>query len=241
MQTVVRTDVELRFCGSDARPGGGIVSLPHGICLAVAALDGLVEYFQHADIPIICVCVDDVGHPFEESVRAFVLIVNVEAWRRSGLKGCHLLLISMSVIGTTYLSGIRIVSDLSSRRTKQINDDVKPCIARPSTDLLQVMQSTLGKVFAVREDQIFTNPVSDRNPNSIQSVRLHLGDVILGGPCIPMLCPCRVGLSLPKFADAIKLGCCTAAAHAVPLIVGHPGLDDELRAETDPADWQGCW
>lgn len=53
-----------------------------------------------------------------------------------------------------------------------------------------------------------------------------------------MLCPRRVGLSLSKLTDAIELRCCVITAHAVPLIVGHPGLDDELRTEIDATDWQ---
>ena len=80
MKTIVRVNVEGGFCGSYARPCGGIVSLPHGICLTVAALYGLVEYFQHADIPVIGIRVDDVCHPFEEFVCALVLVVYVEAW-----------------------------------------------------------------------------------------------------------------------------------------------------------------
>lgn len=54
--------------------------------MAVAALYGLVEYFQHTDVPVIAICVDDFCHPFEEFVRALVLVVNVEAWRRSVLE-----------------------------------------------------------------------------------------------------------------------------------------------------------
>ncbi len=80
MQTIIRADIEGSFCGSDACPCGGIVGLPHGICLAVAALYGLVEYFQHANISVISVRVDDICHPFEEFVCAFVLVVDVEAW-----------------------------------------------------------------------------------------------------------------------------------------------------------------
>lgn len=54
-----------------------------------------------------------------------------------------------------------------------------------------------------------------------------------------MRCPSGVGLRLSKHTDAIEFGCCTAAAHTIPLIVGHPGLDDELRTEIDSTDWQG--
>ena len=80
MQTVVRTDVEGGFCGSDPRPCGWIVRRPHGSGLAVAALYGFVDDFQHADVPVVVVCVDNIGHPFEELVCALVLVVNVEAW-----------------------------------------------------------------------------------------------------------------------------------------------------------------
>lgn len=238
MQKVVRADFEGSFCGSDARPCGGVERLPHGIRFAVAALDGLAEDFQHADIPVTLVRVDDVCHPFEELVRALVLVVNVEAWRRSILEVGQLLSVSTSLC-QTYLSGICILSNLGSRRTMQINNDIKSCVARPSTDLLQVVESPLRKMFAVRIHQIFTDPVSNRNPNSIQAVRPHLRDILLGGPGVPMRCPSLVGLSLTKLTDAIELGCRTAATHAVPLITGHPGLDDELRAEIDSTEWQG--
>ena len=80
VQTVVRADVESGLGGSYARPCGGIVGLSHGIGLAVAASHGLVEDFQHADVPVIVVRVDDICHPFKELVCAFVLVVKVKAW-----------------------------------------------------------------------------------------------------------------------------------------------------------------
>ena len=120
----------------------------------------------------------------------------------------------------------------------QIDDDIKPRITRPPAYLFQVVQSTLREMFAVRVDQIFANPVSDRDTDSIKAIRLHLRDIILRGPSVPVVRPNLVSLSLSKLTDAIELRCCTAATHTVPLIVGHPRLDDKLRPEIDTSDWQ---
>lgn len=79
MQKIFRADVKSSFCSSYTRPRCWVVCLSHGICLAVHAIDGLVDHFQHANIPIISVGVDDVGYPFEEFVGALVLVVNIEA------------------------------------------------------------------------------------------------------------------------------------------------------------------
>ena len=79
MQKIIWADVESCFCRSYTRPRCWVVNLPHGICLTVVALNGLVEYFQHADISVVVVCVDDVCHPFEEFVRTLVLVANIEA------------------------------------------------------------------------------------------------------------------------------------------------------------------
>ena len=84
VQAVIGADVEGSFSSSNARPCGGIVRSPHGIRLAVAALYGLVDYFQHADIPVVVVRMDDVRHPLEEFVSAFVLVIHVET-RRGGV------------------------------------------------------------------------------------------------------------------------------------------------------------
>ena len=86
MQAVIGADVEGGFGSSNARPCSRIVRSPHRICLTVAALYGLVDHLQHADIPVIVICMDDVRHPLEESVSAFVLIINVEP-RRGGVLG----------------------------------------------------------------------------------------------------------------------------------------------------------
>ncbi len=83
VQAVVGADVEGGFCGSDARPCGGVVCLSHGVGLAVDALQGLVDDLEHADVPVVAVCVDDVCHPFQKLVGAVILIVNVEAGRGS--------------------------------------------------------------------------------------------------------------------------------------------------------------
>lgn len=85
METVIGADVEGGFCGSYARPCGGIVCLSHGSRLAVNALYGLVKDLQHADVSVIVARVDDVCHPFEELVCALVLVIYVEAWRDSNL------------------------------------------------------------------------------------------------------------------------------------------------------------
>ena len=53
-----------------------------------------------------------------------------------------------------------------------------------------------------------------------------------------MFCPGSISFCLSKLADAIEFRCLTPAAHVVPFIVGHLGLDDELRAEVYSADWQ---
>lgn len=86
VQTIVRADVESSFGGSDTSPCGGIVRFPHRICFTVAALYGLVDYFQHADIPVVVVRMDDVRHPLKEFVSAFVLVIHVET-RRGGVLG----------------------------------------------------------------------------------------------------------------------------------------------------------
>ena len=80
MQAIVCADIEGSFCGSYARPCGGIISFPHELRLAVLVVNGLVDNFQHADSSVIAVRMDDVGHPFEKFVRALILVVNVEAW-----------------------------------------------------------------------------------------------------------------------------------------------------------------
>lgn len=138
----------------------------------------------------------------------------------------------------TYLSGIRITGHLRSGRTVQINNDVESGITRPSTDLFQVLQPALRKVFAVRVDQIFTDPVTHRDANDVEAVRLHLGYVVLRGPRAPVFRPSRVGRSLPEHTHAVKLGLGVAAAHGTPLTSRHPGLEDELRTEVDSADFR---
>ena len=150
MQTVVRADVECCFSGSYARPCGGIVSMSPGVRLAVDTLNGLVEDFQHADVSVIGVRVDDDCHPFEELVFAFVLLVNVEAWRGSALVQSRSLSAFVPLKCTTHLSSVRIIGNLSSRRTMQIDNDIKARIARPSTDLLQIVQPTLWKSLVAR-------------------------------------------------------------------------------------------
>ena len=86
VQAVVGADIEGSFGGSNACPCGGIVRFSHGICLTVAALYGLVDDFQHADIPVIVVRMDDMRHPLEEFVSAFVLVIHVKT-RRGGILG----------------------------------------------------------------------------------------------------------------------------------------------------------
>ena len=80
MQAVVGADVEGGFCGSNTRPCCWVVGSPHRICLTVAALYGLVNYLQHADVPIIVIRVDYVCHPFKKFVGTLILVVNVETW-----------------------------------------------------------------------------------------------------------------------------------------------------------------
>ena len=84
VQAVIGADVKGSFGGSNARPCGRIVRSPHRICFTVAAFDGLVDYFQHADIPVVVVRMYDVRHPLEELVSAFVLVIHVKT-RRGGV------------------------------------------------------------------------------------------------------------------------------------------------------------
>ena len=53
-----------------------------------------------------------------------------------------------------------------------------------------------------------------------------------------MLFPDGVGIRLSKLTDAIEFRRLAATAHAIPLVVGHPGLHDELRAEVNSTNWQ---
>ena len=85
METVASGDVESSFGSTDARPCGWVVCLSHGIGVGVDAHDRLVEYFQHADVPVVVIRVRDISHPFEELVSALILVVNVETWRGSVL------------------------------------------------------------------------------------------------------------------------------------------------------------
>lgn len=243
MQAVVGADVESSFCSSDTRPGCWVVISPHRICLAVAALYGLVHYLQHADVPVIAVRVDYLCHPFKKFVGTLVLEVNVKTWRggvlaREVSRIRNVYILRGTAVRNSYLSSISILSNLSPWRTMQIDNDIEPRITCPSTDLLQVMQSTLREMFTVRENQILTNPVPNRDTDSIQPVRFHFGDIILGSPGAPVLCPGCVGLCLSKLTDAIEFRGLTTTTHAVPFIIGHPGLDNELRAQVNSADWQ---
>ncbi len=48
-------------------------------------MNGLVDDFDHANISEVVVGVDHVGEPGEELLRAGVLVVYVESWRRGVL------------------------------------------------------------------------------------------------------------------------------------------------------------
>ena len=85
METIASGDFESGFGSTDARPCGWIVCLSHGISVAVDAHHGLVEYFEHADIPVFVIRVRDICHPLEELVCALVLVVDLETWRGSVL------------------------------------------------------------------------------------------------------------------------------------------------------------
>lgn len=71
------------FGSPDSFPCCGVVILPHGVCLAVTALQRLVDNFEHTDVPVGCIglVLNDACHPFQKFVSALVLPVNVEAGR----------------------------------------------------------------------------------------------------------------------------------------------------------------
>ena len=72
-------NAEICFSGADTLESCGVIVFPHGVGVGVGRLLGFIDDFEHADGVIVGVCVDDVGHPFEELVRTFILIVDVEA------------------------------------------------------------------------------------------------------------------------------------------------------------------
>ena len=86
VQAIVGADVESSFFSPNARPRCRVISLPHRIGLAVATLDRLVDYLQHSHIPVIVVGMDDICHPLEKLVSAFVLVIDVETSRGGDLK-----------------------------------------------------------------------------------------------------------------------------------------------------------
>lgn len=55
--------------------------------MAVAALYGLIDHFQHAHVSVVFVRMNDFCHPLEKFVSAFVLVINIETRRGSGLEG----------------------------------------------------------------------------------------------------------------------------------------------------------
>ena len=123
----------------------------------------------------------------------------------------------------------------------QVDYNVHASIASPFTDLFQVLKSALRKVFAVRIYNVFANPIAHGNTDSVKALRLHVRDVVLCGPCAPMLRPRTIRGGLSELTDTIELGFCFTATHFVPFLAGDPGLDNELGAQIHSTNLPRSW
>lgn len=94
-------------------------------------------------------------------------------------------------------------------------------------------------MFAVTVDDVLPQPVPDGDADRVQTVALHLGDVILGDPRAPVALEGRVGRTLAQMGHAVELGLLPAAAHVAPGGLGNPGFEDEERTQVDTADLAG--
>lgn len=217
----------------------GIVACPHRRDL-VRVLERLVDDLDHAHVAEGVVRVDVLRHPLEKLERPFVLVVHIEAGGRGILNEQVSHHDTVHKKGTfRYLARERVLGHLSTRRTVQVDDDVESHISGPVADLREVRKGALGEVLAVPVDDVLPQPVPHGDADRVQTVALHLKDVIPGDPPTPVALEGRVGRILAQMHHAVELGLLPAAAHAAPLGLADPRLEDEEGAQIDAADLAG--
>jgi hypothetical protein len=131
-----------------------------------------------------------------------------------------------------------LVGSLRARATVKIHDHVQPSISAPSDNLIKILKSTPGIKFAFA-DKVFTNPETDRDADSVEAQAVDLLNIGLGHPSLPVLSKGSIGSILAKTLHALPFVVGTTAAHAVPFITCHPGLDNKLGTEIDTSNLVG--
>lgn len=129
----------------------------------------------------------------------------------------------------TYVAGVLLVGELRARSTVEIHDDVQAGITSPADKTVEELETAAGVELAL-VDELLAHPEANRNTDGVQAQACNLVDVLLGGPGVPVTAEGFVGSFLAESLNASPFVVVTAAADAVPGVITHPGLEDELGA-----------
>ncbi|KAG6554348.1 hypothetical protein Mapa_004264 [Marchantia paleacea] len=217
MQPVAVDDSEAVFQRTNPLPSVGIVTIEHALH-GVVVLKGLVNELDASDVGEVRVGVRKVRQPLHELQSPLVLVILVESWT-----GSHLPSESLPRL-------------LGSGRGMEVENYVQTRFSGVPAQIFQVLESTLRPELAVPVDQIFLDPVTQRNADGVQAHALDLRDVRLIYPRRPMLLERGVGRSLAQRAHAVEFARVVAAPHAPPLVPHHPWLHDEEASQIHSAD-----
>ena len=111
-----------------------------------------------------------------------------------------------------------------------VYDHVHAGSLRVADGLIKVGRASLGQVLA-RIDERVVEPVADGNADGVEAVGLHLGEVVLGDPGVPVALEVRVGGGLViEGGDTVELGG-RGAFEAAKDRACHPILDHEQRTQ----------
>lgn len=146
------------------------------------------------------------------------------------------LIINVETCRWRILSSIRVGWNLRSRRTMHINDDIEPSIRCPAADPLQILETSLGEVLTITVYKRLHHPVPNRDPYCIYAVALHLCNVALGDPSVPVVLKPLIGRTLTKSRDAVEFRVIRPATHIRPFSTSQPRLEDKEGAKVDSSD-----
>ena len=133
------------------------------------------------------------------------------------------------------MAGELLVGRLRAGTTVKVHNHIQASILGPPDETVEELEPATGIVLAV-VDEVLTDPETNGDADGVKPQAGDEVDVFAGGPGVPVLAESLIGGVLAERLDAGPLVVAAAAAHACPLVGGHPWLDDELRAEVDAAD-----
>jgi hypothetical protein len=103
-----------------------------------------------------------------------------------------------------------------------INDNVEASIARPSTQLGEVMKTALREVLTVRIYEALIHLIANWDMDGIKPIALHFRNITLSNPGAPVRLEHSICLRLTKGRDAVPLGGSVSASTNYSYSTGSP-------------------